>query len=273
MTGKPLLGELLVNQKLVPQETVDQALRVQVGGNRRLGHILVRMKVITDDQLVDVLSTQLDIPVNDISSNFSPDTKKILPRYLCRQYGVMPLSFKSNNVLELAMANPSDLEAINDLENYTGMVIQPSLARHSEIDKEIPKRIPLGMKDIFSPKVNTMANRIVASIALVCVVGLGVYTYDYIRKVHEGTVSVTADYILFHNHDLTVAVGNKGGYSLQGHGAFADGLYKAEFSDVKNLEAFIQKRDNDFSDSQKKWLQWALQEVGKNKAKQVIAKN
>ncbi len=273
MSNKQLLGELLISQNLVSQDTIDQALKLQIGGNRRLGHILVRMKAITDDQLAETLASQLEISITEVKTLFSPEVKKTVPRYLCNQYGILPLRFKTNNVLEVAMANPSDIEAINDLEHYTGKVVEPCLARLSDIHREIPKCIPLGLKDFLSPKVNTMANRVIATIALACVVGLGMYTFDYIKKVHEGTISITADYTLYNNHDLTVAVDHKGGYSLQGHGAFADGLYKAEFSDMANMETFIQKRDSDFSDAQRKWLHWALQQANKVKTKKLIAQN
>jgi len=106
MSGKPLLGELLIQQNLVSQDIIDTALRVQVGGNRRLGHILVRMKAITADQLAETLAEQMEIPITDVSRKFSREVSKILPRHLCRQYSVIPLALKENNILELAMANP-----------------------------------------------------------------------------------------------------------------------------------------------------------------------
>lgn len=266
-----MLGELLVNNNLVSKEIIDQALRLQTSGNRRLGHILVRMKVITDDQLAETLASQLGITITDVQENFSAEVRKTIPRYLCKKYGVLPLQYKPNNVLEVAMANPSDLEAINDLENYTGQLIEPRLARHSDIDRQIPRYIPLGLQDFLAPKVNTMTNRVIATVAMICVLGLGVYTFDYIKRVRQGTVSVTADFVLYHNHDLTFAVAKKGGYSLQGHGAFADGLYKVEFSDLANIEAFIQKREKDFSETQKSWLRWVLQKAGKGNTKQLVA--
>lgn len=273
MTSKPLLGEILVKQNLVPQETVDQALKLQVGGGRRLGHILVRMKAISDDQLAEILADQLSIPITSIEHSYSNEVKKTIPRYLCKQYAVIPLQFKKNNVLEIAMANPSDYEAINDLEHYTGKVIEPCLARHSDIEKEIPKRIPLGIKDIFSPQSNTLMTRAVATLALACAIGLGLYTYDYIDSAKKGTISASSGMTLYHNHDLTLAVDQKGSLSLQGHGAFAEGLYKAEFSNIRYLETFIEKRKNDFSDKQKNWLSWALQEIGKGNNKSLIAQN
>ncbi|WP_136807947.1 hypothetical protein [Desulfosediminicola flagellatus] len=273
MTSKPLLGELLVQKNMVSQETVNQALKLQVGGLRRLGHILVRMKAITDDQLAEILASQLDVPITQISEAYSEEVKKTLPRYLCRQYGVMPLRFKANNVLEIAMANPSDHEAISDLEHYTGTVIAPCLARHSDIENEIPRRIPFGIRDIFSPQANTLLTRAIASFALICAVSVGLYTLNYVKEARDGTISVSADMTLYHNHDLTLAVDNKGTYSLQGHGAFADGLYKAEFSDIQYLEKFVNQRQNDFSDKQHKWLKWAIQTADQNNEKSLLAQN
>jgi type IV pilus assembly protein PilB len=138
MTNKPRLGEILVQEGLVKQSDVDQALRTQVGGNRRLGHILVRMKLISADQLAETLSSQLELEICDLSNGFSSEVSGLVPRYLCRRYTVLPLDLKENNILEMAMADPCDDEAINNLEHYTGMVIQPLLARQSDIDRAIP---------------------------------------------------------------------------------------------------------------------------------------
>ncbi|WP_163337103.1 hypothetical protein [Desulfopila sp. IMCC35008] len=271
MTNIPMLGELLVKNNLVSQEVVDEALRIQVGGTRRLGHLLVRMKAITDDQLAETLANQLNMPTTKIAETFSDKVNKTIPRYLCKKYGVIPIRFKDNNILEVAMANPSDHEAINDLEHYTGKVLDPCLAKHSEIDREIPKRIPLGLKDFFSPQANTLMTRAVAVLALVCAVGIGFYTYDYLKKMHQGTISVADNLTLYHNHDLTLAVDKNGKFSLQGHGAYADGLYKVDFSNLTNLKMFISQRKADFSGKQYEWLDWALQKAGNNS--ELLAKN
>lgn len=271
MTSKPKLGELLVSKQLVSQETVDHALRLQVSGNRRIGHILVQMKAITDDQLAETLASQLGEPIIDIEPEFSPEARTALPRYLCNQYGVLPLRFDANNVLVVAMSNPADEEAIRDIEHYTGKAVEAKLARHSEIGQEIPSRIPLSAKDLFSPKANIITNRMIAVVALLCVFGLGTYTYNYIKIVRHGTISVAGDLILYHNYDLTVAVNKKGSYALQGHGTFADGLYKVEFSDLPSLQAFIKKRDRDFSNQQREWLVWATKQASKVATKEVVA--
>jgi len=256
MTNKQRLGEFLVQEQLVSQDVIDQALRTQISGNRRLGHILVRMKAITDDQLVDTLASQLDIPICDITSKFSPAVRRLVPRYLCQQYGVMPLTLQSNNILKMAMSNPADAEAQNDLEHYTGKVIEPCLARQSDIDREILKRIPLGMKDFFSPSSCNRLTRVGVMVCLVLVVLLGATTYRYVRGTIYGTVSVTSDVTIYKNHDLMLGFDNNGKINLLGRGAFAKSYYSVTFNDQDVLHAFLESRQADLSDKQKSWLDW-----------------
>jgi hypothetical protein len=258
MANKLRLGELLVERELISQDAIDQALRAQVGSNRRLGHILVRMKAITADQLAEALAGQLDIPICDITGNFSPKVRGIIPRYLCRQYDVLPLTDKSNNILELAMANPADVEAINDLENYTGKVIVPFLALQSDIDREIPKRIPLGMKDFFSPRSNTLFTRIGVAVCLALIILLGGFTYRYIRYTTYGTVSVSAESTIYKNHDLMLGFDNTGKINLLGRGAFAKGYYSVIFNDQDRMSSFLTSKQTDLSDTQKNWVDWVM---------------
>ncbi len=260
-----LLGEILVEKKYVDQGIIDEALRIQVASHRRLGNILVSMKVITNDQLVDVLSDQLQTPACDIAGSFSLQVQKTIPRYLCRQYGVLPLAKKEHNVLEIAMSDPSDSEAIRDLEHYTGCAIEPCLAKNSDIEREIPKCIPLTTKDFFSPHASSLLTRIIAFMALVIVIAVGFYAYEYIRAEKHGTISVHNNVILYSNRDLTVAMDQKGKYTLQGHPEFANGLYSVSFSDQKQLAGFIARHKSELSEKQRQWLQWAIRHIGKRR--------
>lgn len=269
----PRLGELLVQRNLVSQDTVDTALRVQVGGNRRLGYILVRMKEITADQLAETLAQQLNIPIISIDEKFSPVVKKTVPRYLCKQYSILPLALKANNILEVAMSDPSDGDAISDLEHYTGQVVEPFLARHSEIDREISHRIPLSMQDFFTPQTNTWVTRTIAVLALFLVFGLGYTTYDYIQTNKYGTISTSDTYTLYKNHDLILGVDKAGKISLLGHGAFATGYYSVSFDNKETLKAFITSRDKDFSENQRTWLTWAIDQTYSNGLANSLASN
>ena len=273
MTSKQRLGELLIEQNLVSQDIIDQALRTQIGGNRRLGYILVRMKAITEDQLVEILASQLDISVCDIASRFSPEVRKTLPRYLCRQYDVLPLALKSNNVLELAMANPADEEARNDLEHYTGKVIEPYLARHSDIDREISNRIPVGLKDFFSPRSSSRLTRIGVAVCLILVSLLGGFTYRYVHNTIYGTKSVTASATIYKNHDLMLGFDKNGKINLLGRGAFAQGYYSVLFNDRVVLQAFLKSRQADLSTEQKSWIDWVISQEQAHGPAQALTAN
>lgn len=260
METKKRLGELLVQQKIVSLEAVNDALRVQVGGNRRLGHILVRMGALTDDQLANTLSQQLGIPLTDVDKVFSAEVKHILPRYLCTKYGVLPLSFRENNILLTAMADPSDNEAITDIEHYTGKVVEPCLAKQSDITRGATQNIPYSIKDIFNPQVNTRLTRVVAMAALALVIVFGVTTYNYIQTARYGTISQLASSTLYEHHDLMVGFDTSGKISLLGRSAFAAGYYSVAFDNMDTLRAFIDSRKDDFSVKQNKWLEWVLNE-------------
>lgn len=264
MSGKPLLGELLVKHNLVSQEIVDSALRVQVGGNRRLGHILVRMKVLSSDQLVDALTQQLDTPIVEIAEGITPEVRKLIPRYLCQQYNVLPLDLKENNILEVAMTDPSDNEAITNIERYTGKVLQTNLARHSDITRSIKKNIPFSLADFLSPHTSTIATRVVAVASLVLVIGLSIFTYNYIQEAKYGSISITDTHILYKNHDLMLGVDNQKKVSILGHGAFSKGYYSVSFDNTEALVTFIKNKEQEFSETQRDWLYWVIQQVGPN---------
>lgn len=271
MPAKPLLGELLIQQDLVSQKTIDNALRLQTGGNRRLGHILVKMQAITSDQLAKTLAIQLGTPITDIEAHFSKEVQKTIPRYLCRKYGVLPLSFAEDNTLNLAMSNPSDEEAIADLERYTDRAIAPCLALDSKIEKAIGKKIPLTKKDFFNPTTSAFATRMTAVMALILVCWFGYVSYSTIHENRYGTRSITKTQTLFENHDLILGVGKNGGISLVGHGAYSQGVYSVAFDNIDALRLFLDSRSKDFSSQQRQWLDWATSQISDNNSSSGLA--
>jgi hypothetical protein len=258
MTKKQRLGEILIQEGLVEQGDVDQALRTQVGGNRRLGHILVRMKLISADQLAETLAGQLGLEICDISSRFSSQVSGLVPRCLCRKYDVLPLAFKENNILEVAMTDPCDEEARNNLEYYTGRVILPLLARHSDIERELPIRIPLGVKDFFSPQFNTKLTRVGLGVCMVLLLVVAGTTYQYIHQTTYGVEEIVDGSKIYKNHDLILEVNNQGALKFSGRSAFAKGYYSVTFNSKQELNNFLERRKADFSEKQSGWLGWAL---------------
>ncbi|MDX9835288.1 MAG: hypothetical protein RBT36_08770 [Desulfobulbus sp.] len=143
MTSKPRLGELLIDTGLITADDLQRALRMQVGGNRRLGRILVKMGAITSDQLLDTLAAQFDLPIIDIEQEIQPTVRGLLPRYLCRKYDALPLDLEGDSVVRVAMANPSDTEALNNIEHYTNKRYspvwpgRPTSARQSDVTRRL----------------------------------------------------------------------------------------------------------------------------------------
>ena len=258
MAFKQRLGEILVNKGLVTPSEVDQALRLQVGGNRRVGYLLIQMGFITGDQLLEALSDQLDVPIITIKDQFSPAVKKILPRYLCRKYSVLPLTLEKNKVLNLAMLNPLDDQAIADVEAFSGMAVKPVLARKTDISKSIGEYVPLSAKDIFNPQMYGRAAKIISSIALLLLLVVGYFMYQNIKTEKFGTVSRVDNSTIFKNHDLMVGVDQSGKVSLLGHGAYSKGYYKVSFDSIEFMDDFIKKKEKDFSEKQSDWLDWVI---------------
>lgn len=258
MVNKQRLGEILIQEGLVNQADVEQALRTQVGGNRRLGHILVRMKLVSADQLVETLSSQLELEICDLSNSHSSEVSGVVPRYLCRRYTVLPLTLKENNILEMAMADPCDEEAINNLEQYTGKVIQPLLARQSDIERAIPTRVPLSMKDFFSPQFNITLTRVGVAVCLAMLLFLGGFTYRYVHETTYGSEEIADGSKVYKNHDLILEVDTKGALKFSGRSAFAKGYYSVTFNSKQELNNFLERRRTDFSEKQADWLGWAV---------------
>ena len=259
MAARKRLGDMLIEAKLLNEEDLQKALKLQVGGTRRLGYLLIKMGFITEEQLQSILSQQLDLPIVDINREFNPKVKQVLPRYLCRKYNVIPLDFGEHNMLQLAMADPSDNEAVSDIEQYTDKVVQPRLASHSEIKAAISRYIPWSLKDIFNPLNSQKLTALTATVALILiVVTIMQYNNDRIRTLY-GTKRVTDNAVYYQNHELMLEFDKSGKASLQGHGAHAPGSYSITFNDVNSLQQFINRKQNDFSDTQRSWLTWAIE--------------
>lgn len=252
------LGDILVDNGLATNEQVEEALRVQVGGDRRLGYILLKMGVISDGQLIEVLSQQMAMPIIAIDQEFSSQVKAVLPKYLCRRYTVLPLSRGANNILNLAMVDPSDEAAIADIESYTGLVVKPMLAREHDISAGISHYIPFSAKDIFNPQVYGQAAKITTALALSLLVVVGWVGYRYMQAERYGTISVVDGTTTYKNHDLMVGVEATGRISLLGHGAYTKGFYSVNFTAVKDLKTFVEQKRKNFSDKQAEWLLWII---------------
>ncbi|MDD2467510.1 MAG: hypothetical protein PHI97_26305 [Desulfobulbus sp.] len=258
MSEKKRLGELLLDAGLVTQEAVDRALKMQVGGTRRLGRILVNMGAITSDQLTEVLSQQLQLPVINPDQAYSEAVHGVLPRYLCKKFEVLPLSYEGENILNLAMTDPSDNEALASVEKYTGKAVQPCLAHLTDIHQAIHRHVRLTFRDFFNPQSYTPYAKLASTLALAMILIVAGFTYRFYMESKYGTVTRTAEAVIYKNLDLMVGVDRSGKATLLGRGAHADGYYSITFDSPSSLARFVDNKKNDLSSAQYEWTQWAI---------------
>lgn len=258
MKAKFHLGEILIKKNLISEEEMAEVLRIQVSSNRRVGYLLVKMGFIDSDQLISTLAEQLEIPVIAIEEKFTPEVKQIIPRYLCHKYSVIPLQKKPHNVLSLAMVDPLDKEAILSIENFTGMVVEPNLAHHSDITSSISRKIPFSLQDIFNEQSYGMVAKVATACVLILFVTLSVFAARYVYVEKYGTISELADSTVYKNHDIMIDVKKSGKVSLLGRGARASGFYSVTFNDIDSLQSFLEKKENDFSEKQYQWVTWTI---------------
>lgn len=133
------IGELLIDQGLIDEDKLHQGLEEQKKTKLQLGKCLVNLKFITEKQLVDVLSAQLDIQHVVLENfNFNKVLVKLIPEDLARRYKVIPL-FEREGVLTIAMADPTNLRTIDHLKFKTGKGIDPVIAEEKSITTAIEK--------------------------------------------------------------------------------------------------------------------------------------
>jgi hypothetical protein len=135
------MGEILVDAGLITREQLDQALEIQYQApQRKLGSILVEEGFTGEEVIPQVLARQLRIPYLRLKEGaFDPIAVALITGRLAARHACIPLR-ATDDTLALAMANPLDLIAIEDVERAAGKRVQPLIARESEIMAAIHER-------------------------------------------------------------------------------------------------------------------------------------
>lgn len=133
------LGELLVETGLLSPERLEEALDSQKMSGKRLGLILVGTNVITEEEMAFALAMQLKIPYIDLGSYQIPaKVIETIPEEVSRKFVCIPIGLK-NNILDVAMADPLDLNMMKDLQFITGYSIQPTISTATQIVEVLQK--------------------------------------------------------------------------------------------------------------------------------------
>ena len=133
------LGQLLINAKLISQEQLNKALEIQEKQGGRLGTILVKAGILHGAQLLHFLNQQYGIPAVDLSRlAIDPAIIKLVPDEVAQSYGVIPIKCSGSN-LSLAMVDPRDVNAINDIEFTTGYNVIPLVGSEGDVEAALSR--------------------------------------------------------------------------------------------------------------------------------------
>ncbi len=133
------LGELLIRLRLITEDQLGRALNAQRVTHAPLGTVLVSQGAIDEDRLIEVLSDHLDAPIADLKHNeVDPDVARRVPEQFARRHVVVPVR-DEQGILEVAMADPSNIAVVNDLRLITGMPVSARLASPSDILAHLSK--------------------------------------------------------------------------------------------------------------------------------------
>ncbi len=137
MSGK--LGEILLKENLITPDQLKQALDHQKANGGRLGNSLVKLGFLNDDEVTAVLSRQYGVPsINLAYFEVDPNVTKLIPMDTATKYQVLPLS-RVGSSLTLAMVDPTNVFAMDDIKFMTGFNIEPVVASEAAIMEAIKK--------------------------------------------------------------------------------------------------------------------------------------
>lgn len=133
------LGELLIKEKVIAPEQLNSALAAQKKNGLQLGTTLVTLGYISEEEIAQALSRQLGYPYIDLDQfEVYPDVINLIPMETAKKFIIMPIH-RIRSFLTLAMADPTDLEIIEDIRFRTSLSIQPVIASESGITNAINK--------------------------------------------------------------------------------------------------------------------------------------
>ncbi len=145
---KDKLIDILISGKLITQKQLTDALEIQKNIGCSLGKILIWQGYVSQKDIVVAMSQQLNIPPINLSKYQVDKTLvNLIPEKMVKQYLVMPVS-KIGNVLTVAMADPLDIFAIDDIKTLTSYQIQPIIAAENDIKEAINNYYGSPIEDI-----------------------------------------------------------------------------------------------------------------------------
>ncbi len=133
------LGELLLKESMVTPQQLQEALSHQKTNGGKLGKAFVSLGYVRDEEITSLLSRQYGVPsINLDHFEVDPAIIKIIPAETARKYQILPLS-RSGATLTIAMADPTNVFAMDDIKFMTGYNVEPVVASETSLEEAIEK--------------------------------------------------------------------------------------------------------------------------------------
>jgi type IV pilus assembly protein PilB len=131
-------GELVLERTRVTPEQLEQTLRSKSDARERLGQALMRLGLLTEGEVLELLAHQFSLPIADAEqlSQADPTAVRLIPEHLARQAGVLALR-KREGALEVAVGDPLDVVSLDHLRALTGCALQVWVARPSDVREAV----------------------------------------------------------------------------------------------------------------------------------------
>ena len=136
------IGDILVAAGAITEEQLQEALAYQKENGGKLGNVLVDLGMISNEILITLLTQQLGIDYIELKgAKIEEKVLHLVPENMVAKYKVIPIEIDPDNpnILKLAMSDPMDINAIDDIGLVTNMQVEPMLATEDQINDAIGK--------------------------------------------------------------------------------------------------------------------------------------
>src|ERR671931_1943652 len=133
------IGELLLKEKRITPDQLQQALNYQKTNGGKLGYNLVKMGLVKDEEITGILSKQYGVPsINLAQFEIDATVIKLIPAETAHKYQIIPLS-RAGATLTIAMTDPTNVFAMDDIKFMTGYNVEPVVASETAVSDAIQK--------------------------------------------------------------------------------------------------------------------------------------
>ncbi len=138
------LGQILIEQDLITDDQLQEALKVQERVPKSLGRILIDLQLIKETDLVRALAHQIGLEFVDLSDYpIDPSATALIPEGVARRYRALPIGERDGRLL-VAMSDPANVYALDDIRTITGREVEPLVATAADVAAAIRKYSDVG---------------------------------------------------------------------------------------------------------------------------------